>query len=191
MRRGVLDWDLNCKEAPDAVNFLSAVLVRFPEIGTAFLGEDDSVLSLRFYFLREIDAARIKNFKEYVELSWDVFFQIQDIDCKVKNVIYKNLPGGTDDLLEGGGTVSAGSFLMISRDLFSFTVEELVMLVTLVKEHFTSELVVNTQVPQDDAVYQDEVIYRSLEKIRDGIGEMRLVGLRDDMKVLIYPCMDK
>ena len=61
------------------------------------------------------------------------------------------------------------------------------MVVTLVREAFERALALNEEMPDEEAGFQEEVLHRSLERLRaHPPGESSLTGFRDDMRVLIY-----
>ena len=63
-------------EASDGVAFLTSLLIRFPELGSATLGPRLGELRLEFYLDQEIDSARFTEFVEKFRMSWDLFFDL-------------------------------------------------------------------------------------------------------------------
>lgn len=126
-------------------------------------------------------------FQDHARLSWDVFFDLQRIEPEIVGLELSEARRGevaAADVEESEGTTVDA--IQVTRDVDSLTVEELSLVVTLVRERFENELAINEEMPAEDASYQEEMIHRSLEKIRMGGSEGSLTGFRDDMRVLIY-----
>lgn len=174
-------------ESPEGVSFLTALLVRYPEIGSACLLQGGKALRLDFYLTCRLEDAVVEEFEEHVKLSWDVFFMLQRIRPELalfqrSDARRGEAPWMQDDE-DGPLEVDSIQFL---RDLQSVTVEEMALLVGLVREAFAADLALNEEAPGEDPAQQDEMIHRSLEKVRAVPGEASLTGFRDDMRVLIY-----
>jgi hypothetical protein len=178
-------------DSPEGVAFLTALLVRYREIGSARLYHAGNRLRLDFYLHRQVSDEEWKSFHDRVQLSWRVFFQLQRLHPEVFELQrgpapYQDLPFLVDE--DGWVEVST---LNVIRDLPSVTLEELALLVSLVNEFFEDALALNEEAPQEDAEQQDEVIHRCLERVRAAPGEATLTGFRDDMRVLIYSSQEE
>ncbi len=173
-------------DSPEGVAFLTALLVRYREIGSARLYQAGHRLRLDFYMHRQLQDDEWEDFYARLMLSWRVYFKLQRLYPEVHEILrgqtpYQDLPF----LLDEDGWVEVGT-LSIVRDLNSITLEEFRLIVALINEFFEDTLALNEEAPQDEPEQQDEVIHRCLERVRALPGEAILTGFRDDMRVLIY-----
>jgi hypothetical protein len=77
----------------------------------------------------------------------------------------------------------------VTRDLDSFTKDELVMLAALVTEQFGDSLVRNPtpdEHPDEDPAAQEEAVEYAIEALRDPTQSKSLVGFREEKRVLVY-----
>jgi hypothetical protein len=168
-------------ESPEHISFLSSLLVRFPEIGSAQLLDGGRTLSLEFYLNRRLGSAEFRRFADEVRTSQEVFLslvRLKPADFRLERQRPARARRG--ERLEG-----LDSFQAV-RDLGTLTVEEISLLVALVREHFGEDLVRGEELFEEDEDLQEEMIHESLEKIRNFSQEVNLIGFRDDMRVLIY-----
>jgi len=168
------------------VAFLTALLVRYCEIGSARLHQLGHQLRIDFYLHRQIEPQEWAEFEERLTLSWRVFFQLQRLVPSLHTVQhgqapFQELPFFVDE--EGWVEVET---LTVTRDLYSLTLEALALVVSLVREYFEDALALNDEGPNEDLDQQDEAMHRCLERVRTTPGEATLTGFRDDMRVLIY-----
>lgn len=81
------------------------------------------------------------------------------------------------------------SFVHVSRDLETFTKDELSMLTSLFAERFGASLVrtpVPDEHPDEDPVLQEELVESAIEALRDPALSKSLVGFREEKRVLVY-----
>lgn len=178
-------------DSPEGVAFLTALLVRYREIGSARLHQSGNRLRLDFYLHRQLTDEEWQEFHERLLLSWRVFFQLQRLSPELYQVQrgqapYHEMPF----LVDEDGWVEVGT-LQVDRDLPTVTLEELALIVSLINEFFDDALALNEEAPNEDAEQQDEVIHRCLERVRATPGEATLTGFRDDMRVLIYSSQEE
>ncbi|MGE0489648.1 MAG: hypothetical protein AB7S38_10590 [Vulcanimicrobiota bacterium] len=173
-------------ESPEGVTFLTSLLVRFPELGSACLAEGGAVLLLDFYLQEQLLEHQFEVFREQLILSWEVFFDLQRMDARHYSVSRSEARRGEFVSGDPEDDVEVDS-IQIQRDIETLSLEELTMVVTLVREAFERALALNEEMPDDEAGFQEEVLHRSLERLRaHPPGESSLTGFRDDMRVLIY-----
>ncbi len=83
----------------------------------------------------------------------------------------------------------AVTFIHLTRDLETFSKEELMLLVSLFAERF-GELMVRNPVPEDhfeeDPIAQEELVDCALDSMRDPRQSKSLVGFREEKRVLVY-----
>ncbi len=185
-------------DSGESVRFLTALLVRYPQVGTVKLtdsGDDAAgrVLSLEFFLARRLETARLREFARDVREAHEAFAGL------------RSFRPGLLKILRGGGSrasASSESFessedlqervdsLVLQRDLRTFSLEDLSLLIALVEEEFERDLVVGEDLQQEDDGYHEEVLVAALDRIRYPTGESDLVGFRDDLRVLVYPCSE-
>ena len=168
-------------EASDGVAFLTALLIRFPELGSATLGPRLGDIRLEFYLDREVDSQRFAEFVDKFRMSWDLFFDLTRTvtsERKIVRVVDYPSEEHTDTDVE---------IVRITRDLETMTLEELSLIVNLIRERFLPTLIAGEEVPVVEAKYQEQVLLRSLDKVRtDPFSCGSLTGFRDEMRVLVY-----
>ncbi len=178
-------------DSPEGVAFLTALLVRYREIGTARVDQGGHRLRLDFYLHRQLQDEEWGEFDERLRMSWRVFFQLQRLRPQVFEAQRGQAPyHGMPFLVDEDGWVEVGT-LTIIRDLASVTLEELSLVVGLINEYFGDELALNEEAPHEDPEQQEEAIHRCLERVRAMPGEAILTGFRDDMRVLIYSSQEE
>lgn len=169
-------------EASDGVAFLTALLIRFPELGSASLGPKSGEIRLEFYLDREIDARRFADFVEKFRMSWDLFFELvraHTSERRITRVV--DYPTETH---ENGSEVE---IIRVTRDLETLSLEELSMVVSLIRDRFLAVLIEGEPVSVAESKYQEQVLLRSLDKVRsDPYACGFLTGFRDEMRVLVY-----
>ena len=173
-------------DSPEGVAFLTALLVRYREIGSARLYQAGHCLRLDFYLHRLVTDDEWAAFQECLLLSWRVYFKLQRLTPEICEVHrgqapYQDMPFLADE----DGWVEVGT-LSVVRDVPSITLEEFALLMALINDYFDDALALNEEAPHEDPEQQDEVIHRCLERVRALPGEAILTGFRDDMRVLIY-----
>jgi hypothetical protein len=82
----------------------------------------------------------------------------------------------------------ATSFVRVTRDVRTFTREELQLLVVLLTDRFGATLY---RSPSEDDGYEDEasadeLVDYALEALRDPESQRSLVGFREEKRVLVY-----
>lgn len=181
-------------DSPDAVSFLTALLVSYPEIGSARLTDGGSTLVLEFFLAERLETARLREFAKELREAIDVFAELK----RVKPKMLKSQRGGVPrnsssadnfasvESFEASEEYERADSLQILRDLATVTLEEFSLVVELVAEEFERDLVMGEEFEDDDDGYHTEVLESSLERIRFQKQETDLIGFRDDLRVLVY-----
>lgn len=169
-------------EASDGVAFLTALLIRFPELGSATLGPKLGEIRLEFYLDREIDSQRFTEFVDKFRMSWDLFFDLvraKTAERRISRVV--DYPTETHE------DQSDVEIIRVTRDLETLSLEELSMVVSLIRDRFLAVLIEGEPVPVAESKYQEQVLLKSLDKVRsDPYACGFLTGFRDEMRVLVY-----
>lgn len=163
-------------ENADTVNLICALLVRFPEVASIRSAPGDGTVRFSFAIARRLDRAAQRAVADALEEHVASFLALADADAE--------------------GTVRvecesdrAMTFVHVTRDLESFTKEELVLLTDLVAERFGEALVRNPVPephPDEDPAYEDELVESAIDALRDPARSKSLVGFREEKRVLVY-----
>lgn len=173
-------------DASDGVAFLTSLLVRFPELGSASLGPNKGEIRLEFYLDSEVDAARFEEFIVKFKMSWDLFFELLRVTPKDRRITRV-----VDYPTEESEQDAEVEIIRVTRDLETLTMEELSMIISLVRERFIATIIEGEAIAPAEARYQEQVMLKSLDRVRsDPYGFGNLTGFRDDMRVLVYSSED-
>ncbi len=163
-------------ENADTISLICALLVRFPEIASLRSMPGEGKLRISFAITGRLDrpsqSALMASIVEHVEA-------------------FGALDGGSDRVATTVECESdrAMAFVHVTRDLESFTKDELVMLTALMAERFGETLVRNPvpdEHPDEDPAAQEEAVEYAVEALRDPTQSKSLVGFREEKRVLVY-----
>jgi len=162
-------------ENADTVGLVCALLVRFPELASIRSMPNDRTVRLTFAVSRRLDraaqAALIESIDDHVR-GFLMFGKAEPESLKVE--------------CEGD---RAMAFVHVTRDLETFSKEELELHGGFFAERFGDALVRNP-VPDDqfdeDPAVGDEAAFAAVEALRDPDQSKSLVGFREEKRVLVY-----
>ena len=162
-------------ESNDTVNRVVSLLIRFPEIHSIRSSPADESLTLSYAVGLRLDRCAIRAFG----------------DCVGEHVgAILELRGETPAKISVTGERDANvTFLHVSRDFGTFTREELELQVALFGDRFGASLVKNPasdDALDDDPADRDELVEAALDALRDPSQRKRLVGFREEKRVLVY-----
>jgi hypothetical protein len=165
----------NAFESADTVNRVVALLVRFPEIHSIRSNPADATLTLTYAVAKRLDAATGRAFAEHVTEHVRAYHELAG-ECVERIAI----------VCERDTDVT---FVHVTRDLTTFSPEELALQAAVFGERFGSALVKNPQVDEnadDETATDDESVELALDALRDPAQRQRLVGVREEKRVLVY-----
>ena len=169
-------------EASDGVTFLTSLLLCFPALGSASLGPKLGEMRLEFYLDRGVNTLRFAEFVENFRMSWDLFFELVRA-CTSQRRIARVVDYPTEDPEHD----SEVEIIRVSRDLETLTIEEISMIVSLIRERFLASIIEGERTLPSELSYQKQILRRSLDKVRADPSLCGfLTGFRDDMRVLVY-----
>ncbi|MEO6913994.1 MAG: hypothetical protein ABI182_08260 [Candidatus Baltobacteraceae bacterium] len=162
-------------ENADTISLICALLVRFPEIASVRSTPGDGTVRFTLVLSSKLDRAT----------QHGVVSSVQD---HVEGLLglTQDVPGTVAVEFE---TDKAMTFVHLTRDLESFSKDELVMLVGLFAEQFGATLVrnpVSDEQLDEDPAAQDELVEYAVESLRDPRQSKSLVGFREEKRVLVY-----
>jgi hypothetical protein len=162
-------------ENADTVSLVCALLVRFPELASIRSGPTDRTLRLTFAVRQRLDRSAQRALVEAIEEHVRSFVALA-----------KDEPEVLRAECEGDRTLT---FIHVTRDLESFSKEELELQVAFFSERCGDALVRNPH-PDDhleaDPVAEDEAALYAVEALRDPAQSKSLVGFREEKRVLVY-----
>jgi hypothetical protein len=159
-------------DSADTVNRVVALLVRYPEIHSVRSNPTDASVTLSFAVRERLDRARMRAFGDEVAEHIRALFDLRG---------------------EQPGTIAvtadrdAVTFVHVTRDAATFAREELELVVALFAAAFGERLVCDGAASvDDDPATREEVVEVALEALRDPAQRQRLVGFREEQRVLVY-----
>jgi hypothetical protein len=162
-------------ENADTVSLVCALLVRFPELASIRSGPADRSLRLTFAVRQRLDRAAQTALAQAIEEHVYSFLALAKEQASVLRVECEG-----DRML---------TFVHVTRDLESFTKEELELQVGILRERCADALVRNPP-PDDhleaDPAAEDEAALYAIEALRDPAQSKSLVGFREEKRVLVY-----
>ncbi len=162
-------------ENADTVSLVCALLVRFPELASIRSVPAERTVRLTFAVKSRLDKKSQAALRDGIEDHVGGYLLLAKDEAQMVRVEF-----------ESDRTTT---FIHVTRDLETFSKEELEMLVTLCAERYGDTLVRNP-LPEDhldsDPVAQDEAALYAIEALRDPAQSKSLVGFREEARVLVY-----
>lgn len=162
-------------ENADTVSLVCALLVRFPEIASVRCMPNDGTVRFTFVVSQRIDRAAQEAVSEAIDEHVEGFLLLCDDAPQAVRVECEAARGVT--------------FVHVTRDLDTFSKDELVMLVTMFGDRFGSGLVRNPVADEhvdEDPAAQEELVSYAIDSLRDPKQSKSLVGFREEKQVLVY-----
>jgi hypothetical protein len=162
-------------ESADTVNRVVALLVRFPELHSIRSNPANATLTLTYAVDRRLDTAAIRALADFVGEHVRSFHALGgepidhfDVSCEQDVKV---------------------TFVHVTRDLATFSPEELALQAALFVERFGDGLLTNPQAEEaddDEAATGEESVELALDALRDPSQRQRLVGVREEKRVIVY-----
>jgi hypothetical protein len=150
-------------------------LVRHSELHSIRSNPADATLTLTYAVARRLDHEAQRAFADIVSEHIRAFHELAGE--QVGRVVLT---------CERGAEVT---FLHVRRDLSTFTPEELALQVALFEQQFGDTLLRNPAVDEnvdDEAGSDEESVELALDALRDPGQRQRMVGVREEKRVLVY-----
>lgn len=162
-------------ENADTVSLVCALLVRFPELASIRSLPGERTISLTFALRRRLDRSAQAALVEAIEDHTQSFLALSKEEARTLRVA-----------CEGDRSMT---FVHVTRDVETFSKEEIELQVAFFGDRF-AEAVVRNPVPDDhfdtDPAAQDEAALHAVEALRDPARSKSLVGFREEKRVLVY-----
>ncbi len=160
-------------ENSDTVNLVCAILVRYPEIASIRSMPGNGAVRFSFAIRHRLDSRTQAGLAEDLDAHVAAFFTLGNegtlrVECESDRKL---------------------SFVHVTRDLETFSKEELAMLTGLFAERFGDALVRNPvpeEHPDEDPAAEEELVEYAIEALRDPAQSKSLVGFREEKRVLVY-----
>jgi len=161
-------------ENSDTVSLVCALLVRYPEIASMRSAPGNGTLRFSFAVQTRLDRATQRAIVDEIQSHVHAFL---------------SLSGENGEVSVECESDRATSFVHVTRDLETFSKDELEMLTGLFADRFGAALVRNPSAdehPDEDPAWQDELVEAAIEALRDPEQSKSLVGFREEKRVLVY-----
>lgn len=161
-------------ENSDTVSLVCALLVCYPEIASMRSAPGDGTVQFSFAIEARLDRARQRAVVEEIESHVEGFL---------------GLLGESGEVRVECESDRAMSFVHVTRDLETFTRDELTMLTGLFAHRFGAALVRNAVAEEqadEDLGWQENLVEAAIEALRDPAQSKSLVGFREEKRVLVY-----
>ena len=163
------------KPNPDAGRLLAAILVVYPSVQSVTYDSKSDMLELSFALNGKFSQDDFEHFLGNVAESVETFHHIEGL-------------GGAKIELDVEG-VYGTCFLNVRRDMSTLTCRELSLLTELAENYFGDNLVDESEgeiTDEDYILAQEDYLEQCLNNIRQLRIEGRLVGVREQERVVIY-----
>lgn len=150
---------------------LVSILLRYPEVGTIKCSQEQQTLVLKFLVTKECPFEQLK--KELTE-ALELFHSIE---------------GRKMNFLSIEKQEREFDIIVVVRDLRTITKSEINLIVEFIKTKSGKGLIIDEgELPEDEIIFQDEVINHMLAALRANGTDKSLTALRENGKVLVYNC---
>jgi hypothetical protein len=162
-------------ENADTVSLVCALLVRFPELASIRSVPADRTVRLTYALRQRLDRNAQSGVVEALEDHIASFLVLAKDEAACSRAECESDRGMT--------------FVHVTRDLESFSKDELELQTAFFTERY-GEALVRNPLPDDhfdaDPVAQDEAALYAIESLRDPAQSKSLVGFREEKRVLVY-----
>ena len=160
---------------PDASRLLASILVVYPSVQSVSYDSKGGMLELSFALNGKFSHNDFESFLKYVAESVETFHHLE------------GLGGATIELNVEG--IYGTCFLNVRRDMATLTCKELSLLTELAENYFGDKLIEDFDSAYTDEDYimaQEDFLEQCLSNMRQMRIEGRLVGVREQERVVVY-----
>jgi hypothetical protein len=162
-------------ESADTVNRVVALLLRFPELHSVRSNPAEATLTLSFAVRERLDRATTRALSDHVGDHVRALLDLRGEEpAKIAVTCDRD---------------AAVTFVHVTRDAETFAREELELLVALFGARYGERLVRDGAADAaagDDQTPRDEDLDVALDLLRDPSARQKLVGFREEQRVLVY-----
>jgi hypothetical protein len=164
----------------NSMSLIAFLLVRYPELGSVRFDPVQKTLLFSFVLIKSLTKAEFEPFKDKLLLSLNNMTQLQGRELESES------ESGTIEI--NYAEYDGLTFLEIVRNIESLTQEEIALITGMIRESFEDYLLLDQDdtLQEEDAVLQEEMIEHMLEDLKDSRQEKRLIGFREEGRVLVF-----
>jgi len=158
----------------NSMSLIVSLLIRYPEIATLSLNPDEGSFAFSFIFKRAFSPVEIKELRENLTDSLYALLELNNQQTTVLKISFHKLKGF--------------SFLELKRDIVSFSQEEITLVTEIIGSRYAQEIIRDQEegIAEDEQLFQEEMIDHMLEDLKDTRQERRLIGIREEGRVMIF-----
>ena len=80
------------------------------------------------------------------------------------------------------------SFLELKRDIISFSQDEIPLVIGIIASRYGQDIIKDQEegIAEEEQLFQEEMIDHMLEDLKDTRQERRLIGIREEGRVMIF-----
>ncbi|HBV87988.1 MAG TPA: hypothetical protein DEF42_15375 [Desulfosporosinus sp.] len=154
----------------DGVGLLTSILTRYTEVGSVQYWREEHALKFKFMVNQAQDDTTLH---ELLKPALEIFHQLEGQRMRVFDIASRSEEGV--------------SVITITRDVDSMSQREVGLIVELLKGAYKHQLIYDQiYLPQDEQIYQEEMITQMLSSIQNIDVKKNVVALREDDKVLVF-----
>ncbi|MCL1916838.1 MAG: hypothetical protein FWG14_00755 [Peptococcaceae bacterium] len=166
---GIAGMSLGAGFANFGTGLLTAILLRYPEIGAISCDQGSQVLNMKFLVKGEYPYDKLK---ETLLDAWVVFNQMEERSMQVSQIHRY-----TQEL----------ETLVLTRDLATLSFDEMNLSIQILRNILGKKLISDEEIlDEEDLIYQEDMIIQSLAAIRSRGPENSLTALREGGRVLVF-----
>lgn len=158
----------------NSMSLIAFLLVRYPEIGSVRFDPDQKTFQFSFVLTQSVNETAFSDFENQLNLSLGSISQLQGREPGLISVNFTDY----DDL----------TFLEVTRDIDSLSQEEISLIIGVVQQFFEGQLLLDQEevAQEEDVILQEEMIEHMLEDLKDSRQEKKLIGFREEGRVLVF-----
>jgi len=154
----------------DGIGLLTSILMRYTEVGSVHYWREQHALKFTFMVTQPKD---VTSLQELLKPALEFFHQLEgrkmrvfDISCRSEENV---------------------CVITITRDVDSMTQREVGLIVELLKRKYKQQLIYDEMyLPEDEQIYQEEMITQMLSSIQNIDMNKNVVALREEGRVLVF-----
>lgn len=148
---------------------LVSILLRYPEVATISCCQEQQALVLKFLVNKNCD---YESFRNKLMQALELFHKLEGrkmLLCDIRKYEHEM------------------DSIVITRDLRSITQNEMNLIIEIMKSELGKYLMTDeSNLPEDELLFQEEVINHMLASIRSNGTEKNITAVREDGRVLVF-----
>lgn len=154
----------------DGVGLLTSILLRYSEVGSVHYWREQHALKFTFMITQHQE---ISSLQEILKPAIEFFHQLEGQSMRVFDIACRS---------EENVCV-----VTVTRDVDSVTQREVGLIVELLKREYKDNLVYDEMnLPEDEQIFQEEMISHMLSSIQTHDIDKNVVALREEGRVLVF-----